>query len=346
MPTALDQYAALVAAYLFPKTEDAGFDAGPDAPEEEGDQEEEYPLARFERLVRASFDEHYGEFITHHLLDIAAVIAPTARLIDGGLHDVLFEVDLRNATAVAGRFARFDPPFSDDVAPADAEAPENDGTAIMTPSMLSLVWTLAALGLIESDENFAAPTAEVRKFANRWLKPLSGTPQGKPLALDVICAFYAWRFNIPLWLPAMRRVADFPYRDLMQFLCDAPNRELGFYAAFAQLAYPAHGNLREARRFRYVAEGRETPMFMDVIAFDECRYVYDWLSAVHKMPDDWYDVSAQLTFRFALDGIVKERQGLASDFLLGCHAIGIGDARPDLELADRTDLSPDFAYGS
>ncbi len=85
-------------------------------------------------------------------------------------------------------------------------------------------------------------------------------------------------------------------------------------------------------------------MFMDVIAFDECSYVYDWLSAVHKMPDDWDDVSAQLTFRFALDGIVKERQGLASNFLLGCHAIGIGDARPDVELADRTDLSPDFAH--
>lgn len=85
-------------------------------------------------------------------------------------------------------------------------------------------------------------------------------------------------------------------------------------------------------------------MFMDVIAFDECSYVYDWLSAVHKMPDDWYDVSAQFAFRFALDGIVKERQGLASDFLLVCHAIGIGDARPDLELADRTDVSPDFAH--
>jgi hypothetical protein len=45
-----------------------------------------------------------------------------------------------------------------------------------------------------------------------------------------------------------------------------------------------------------------------------------------------------------VSGIVKELQGIASDFLFGCHAIGIGDARPEVELADRTDLSPSAAH--
>ncbi|UAK24041.1 hypothetical protein [Sphingomonas nostoxanthinifaciens] len=56
--------------------------------------------------------------------------------------------------------------------------------------------------------------------------------------------------------------------------------------------------------------------------------------------NDWLDRSAQLTFRFALDAIVKERRWFGDDFLYGCHAIGEGDLFPTSELARRVDLSP------
>ncbi|MGY4298833.1 hypothetical protein ACVWXN_006928 [Bradyrhizobium sp. i1.4.4] len=93
---------------------------------------------------------------------------------------------------------------------------------------------------------------------------------------------------------------------------------------WSPLAYPTHCNVGEAKRFRYVAEGKATTMFLDVLPFDECRYVYDWFSALHLVPDDWNDLSAQLTFRFALDGIAKENRWYGDDFLFGCHAIGAG----------------------
>lgn len=81
-------------------------------------------------------------------------------------------------------------------------------------------------------------------------------------------------------------------------------------------------------------------MFLDVIPFDECRYVYDWLSATHLVTEDCFDLSAQLTFRFALDAIVKERRRFGDDFLYGCHVVGESDTFTTDQLSQRIDLSP------
>jgi hypothetical protein len=69
-----------------------------------------------------------------------------------------------------------------------------------------------------------------------------------------------------------------------------------------------------------------------------CRYVYDWLSALHLVPNDWNDISAQLTFRFALDAIAKEGRWYGDDFLFGCHAIGECKEFPMSELGPRVEI--------
>ena len=329
--------------------------------------------------VEADFEAHYGSFITRQIMDIAEIVAPTVRLIGSKLHNVLFDGDWKVAAARGRRFAKFNPAsFPDDedevaedesgTAPpededydaelSDEDDPEAasqgdddedgalddgipmDGEAVSDPNFYSLVWTLAALGFYEIDVNFDAPPASVKAFAKGWKNQLCGSPAGTVAIEDVVAAFYTWRHDEAFWSDAMKSIASFPYREEMPFLCDVPSKELGFYPAFAQLAYPAHPNIRETRRWRYVAEGKTTPMFLDVIAFDECRYVYDWLSAMHLVANDWLDRSAQLTFRFALDAIVKERRWFGDDFLYGCHAIGEGDLFPTSELASRVDLSP------
>lgn len=369
-PKTLDDYASLVASYLFPK----GF------VEADGSMIEGPPVYGFElrntsnsdecflSKVKTEFDEHYGSFITRQIMDIAEIVAPTVRLTSSKLHKVLFEEDLEKAAARGRRFAKFKPPLSgadeegavDQVLGAKSEPAEvighalgaeidledlgtdieTDGDAIVDPSFFSLVWTLAALGFYEIDENFDVPSASVKKFAGAWKNQLYGSPAGGGAVEDLIAAFYAWRHDKSLWSSAMKAIGSFPYRKEMPFLCDVPSEELGFYPAFAQLAYPSHPNIREARRWRYVAEGKTTPMFLDVIAFDECRYVYDWLSAMHLVTNDWLDRSAQLTFRFALDAIVKERRWFGDDFLYGCHAVGEDDMFPTSELSQRTDLPP------
>ena len=87
-------------------------------------------------------------------------------------------------------------------------------------------------------------------------------------------------------------------------------------------------------------------MFMDVMVFDECRYVYDWMSGVHMLTDDWRDLSQQLTFRFALDAIAKDNRWYGDDFLFGCHVVGIDNDFDASELSPRYKLaSPDISKG-
>lgn len=97
--------------------------------------------------------------------------------------------------------------------------------------------------------------------------------------------------------------------------------------------------MREVRRYRYTAKTME--MFLDVLPFDECRYVYDWQSVFSLMPGDWANRSDQLIFRFAIDAIAKSARWYQSDFLHGCHSIGIDhDGFPAAELNRRRNLSP------
>jgi hypothetical protein len=351
-PRTLTDYASLVASYLFPKgfvEADGSMVEGPPA----WGYELHNPAHKAECFlskVEAEFEAHYGAFITRHIMDIAEIIAPTVRLTSSKLHKVLFDEDWKKAATRGHRFAKFNPAaFADqddegksgDQGGGDAVTDiELDGDAITDPSFFSLVWTLAALGFYEIDENFEKPPASVKAFAKAWKNQLCGSPAGAIAMEELIAAFYAWRRDKSFWSPAMKAIGSFPYREAMPFLCDVPSDELGFYPAFAQLAYPAHANIRQTRRWRYVAEGKTTPMFLDVIAFDECRYVYDWLSAMHLVTGDWLDRSAQLTFRFALDAIVKERRWFGDDFLYGCHAVGEDDMFPTSELSQRADLSP------
>lgn len=327
--------------------------------------------------VKANFEHYYGQFITRSLMDMATIVAPMSRLMSGDLWKVAFDADLKGSIQRGKRFVVFKPDVAEN---ADAETEtcpetsatvpnvlgdadggsldqtdleslstqdwETDGDAICDPEFFSMIWTLAACGRYAEATEFAAVPKGAESLIRTWRGGLVGkvnqnelAAEGKKLE-DLIALLYAWRHDQTLWTPAMQRIGDFPYRESMPMLCDVPTKEIGFYPVFAQLAYPAHPNVRECKRFRYIAEGKVTSMFTDVIAFDECRYVHDWISALHLTPEDWEDQSAQLTFRLALDGIAREKRWMGDDFLYGCHVVGESKEFPMSDLEPRLDLSP------
>lgn len=349
-----------------PKSESADEADGSD----ESDWEQGMPS--FPEKVRNEFSSQYGSFITRQIMDIAEIVAPTVRLVDSGLYKILFDKDLSKAVLRGERYAKFNEEAfkednegsfdnSDEISPDlhDDDAlkifnqdefttEENeiisvvnmDGDAITDQSLFSLIWTFSWFGFYPIDENFRQPSSSVKEFAKAWKNQLRGSSNVTMPVEDLIACFYAWRHDTSLWTPAMDAIAQFPYQQGMPFLCDVPTDEIGFYPAFAQFAYPMHPNIGETKRFSYIAEGKSTRMHLDVIPFDECRYVYDWLSAPHLVEGDWFDRSAQLTFRFALDAIVKNRRWFGDDFLYGCHVVGESEAFPTNSLSKRDDLSP------
>lgn len=96
-----------------------------------------------------------------------------------------------------------------------------------------------------------------------------------------------------------------------QFL-DRPHSNILFDVLINQLAYPFHSNTKQNLRYRYIA--KSTQMFTDISVYDECRYIYDWLPALHQIKEAFSDISYQYVFRFALDGLVKTRQNYNNEF--------------------------------
>lgn len=91
---------------------------------------------------------------------------------------------------------------------------------------------------------------------------------------------------------------------IYQFL-DRVHKNMFWDITVNQLTYPMHYNNRLNYRYKYVA--RQNTMMMDVTCFDQCRYIYEWLPAIHQLKSAFMNKSWQYVFRFALDGLVKSR---------------------------------------
>lgn len=78
-----------------------------------------------------------------------------------------------------------------------------------------------------------------------------------------------------------------------------------------QMSHTMHYNSREIKRYCYKA--KSTKMFTDIIVLDSCRYIYDWLPSISHYINIIRDKSWQYILRFAIDGIVKQRQCCSND---------------------------------
>lgn len=99
--------------------------------------------------------------------------------------------------------------------------------------------------------------------------------------------------------------------NLFQFL-DKTDSSILFDIVTNQLAYPFHTNTKAVKRYRYRA--KKTNMYTDISIFDECRYIYDWLPALHQIQSSFENPSWQYIFRFALDGLIKNRYNYNNEF--------------------------------
>lgn len=96
-----------------------------------------------------------------------------------------------------------------------------------------------------------------------------------------------------------------------QFL-DKPHSNLIFDAIINQLIYPLHFNPEKNIRYQYRAKTRD--MYTDVSVYDECRYIYEWLPAIHQVKSAFDNISWQYVFRFCLDGLIRTRIDFNNEF--------------------------------
>lgn len=336
----LENYSHLIAAYLYSKStldrskgsqiyssesaEAYGFYLSKEIMPPEPGEKNKY----FFDEVRANFDFYYGSFITRHIMDVASILAPTERLSGGKLWNSLFKKQVE----VIKKSKEW-------LMPASEENYGNSSDYIFEGGNFSLVKVLSYL--LTEDHDVKYPES-VKKFIQGWIRQLdSNEDQNK--SIGNILSFYGCKESTEYWADSMLDMKNFNYRGKMPQLCDVATEELAFYPLFAQYSYPAHCNVKQARRFTYIAEGKKNRMFLDILPFDECRYVYDWLSSAHLAAGDLERISTQLTFRFALDAIAKSIHNYSDDFLYGAHAVGLCKKFDSGQLKARKNLTKSTA---
>lgn len=298
----------LVGSYLYPKDFLEGLTA-PFASFSEG------PLVHgfepdsgrsFADLIRSDFHYFYGQYITRQLFDLASLIVPWMRLA--------------NSTAWAGLFTSNPKSIKKEISPWQSFSADDDGgDIIVEPGCHPLSWTFCAMrggGYAGIDNNFPTPSQEIESRVDDWFHQLSGSPARSVTAREAAEWADLLRERTDLYSDRFAQaVSEFGYRQAMFQFCDVPTAELAFDLLIRQLAFPMHYTVDAVRRWTYTA--KQTQMFTDVIVLDACRYVYDWMPTVDLLRYGFTDECQQLAYRFALDGLVKNRRWYNSEYFYG-----------------------------
>lgn len=233
--------------------------------------------------VEANLENAYGEFVTAMVCNAASISVPSLRFCNS---NYLQTISLTNPTSNRNYS------FQD----------------INTIQDNTLCKFFSANAFLKQQGASFSGIERVNKLSTE----LSGNAQHFDL-LSSLRKIYEIRVNTADLRPELQEAIDFLDKNngLYQFL-DKPNRVMFLDSVINQLSYPMHYVSDKSTRLTYVA--KEKRMFTDLLLFDECRYIYDWLPAIHQIPKSFSNPSWQYTFRFGLDGLIKQRINYNNEF--------------------------------
>lgn len=105
--------------------------------------------------------------------------------------------------------------------------------------------------------------------------------------------------------------------------CDEPHPHLLADLLLGLYGFPHHCNVAKQRRWRYVATGKVTPMYLDVFVLDQARYFYDSVPTLPllvnrlRFPDQWI-------LRVCMDGIFRHTAGVCREWFFASTLAEIG----------------------
>lgn len=310
-PSQFDRYAHLVAHYLWPKGFLEGATTAGEPAAIEGPVFQGWQPKNFLDRVKADFGEYYGQYITRQIFDLATVIVPSLRMVNSYWGEFSRE-DPKVVGELAARLTTMSESEEDEIEP--------NGDALVESAEFPLVWSHAALQA-EAATGAAPAPANFEEFRKNWLGELAGLNPPKIGAMDAVRMLHVLRLRHDLRANRFQTALDgFDYRRRMFQFCDVPTETLSFDVVTRQLAYPVHYSVSSSRRLRYTAKA--TPMYLDVHLFDECRYLYEWLPTMDLLAEGYSDIEQQLAFRFALDGLNKNRRWYNDEYFEGSAIVG------------------------
>jgi len=282
-----DEYCNLIASYLYHK-KDFFRDIKHD--EKSLDIIIEY-IEKCTCIVKDQFEFYYGEFITRVIMDISSTIIPTQRFVNSFFINNLFvknEIE-EIVNSIEYSFEGY--------------------KRIKNNPVYSFIYLSKLLNGSDDmkDRRIQKFITELRSTAD------CGYDMYDSFAVrEVLGEMSHSNDNI------FKLKKTFQNANIHQFL-DKPNPKLILDIIVNQIAFPYHYNTEKVERYKYKA--KKTKMYIDVFFLDECRYLYEWLPTLDFLSNLLRDEEWQYSYRFVLDGLIKQRINYNTDYFYGGSVI-------------------------
>ena len=74
-------------------------------------------------------------------------------------------------------------------------------------------------------------------------------------------------------------------------------------------------------------KAKETQMYTDLLIFDECRYIFDWMPTIDMLEKNLDNINIELSYRLILDAVAKHLHKYNNDIFYGTHAVSLDNNR-------------------
>ena len=237
--------------------------------------------------INSSLDERYGDFVTQMICDAASISIPTLRFVNSQYLKTL----------------------------TDEQPLKFDINKMKESYITNIKYNTLTRFFIENSfisQMFPQQYDGISKV-DKLSDELSGKNSYHFKLFDSFAFLYSLKLGKLKLTESLNSALKFysESNGMYQFL-DKPNENLFFDTVINQLSYPMHYVANQSKRYTYIAKKQR--MFTDLILFDECRYIYDWIPAVNQLKQSFSNLSWQYTFRFGLDGLIKQRINYNNEF--------------------------------
>jgi hypothetical protein len=247
----------------------------------------------FLKIAKRNERTFYSQLITRVLFDLPSVLIPYQRLASNESLSKLFFENFNKGS--------FEEDYAEDL--------------LCFPNENSLVWGLS---------NFIIEKKSFIPLFDKFKKQLSVSGNEKKLLdqIELVRYFITERYQDGLHSNKLDKIRkNWKITDKYVF-CDVFLFHQLKDILVGQLTGPYFYNVDYTKRWTYKA--KETEMFMDLITYDECRYIFDWMPTLDMFEEGVEDWNRQLSLRFAMDSVTKQRRWYNEEFFAGTAVVDQG----------------------
>lgn len=304
------KFAKIIAAHLYPKDYLESKNK-PDDNFTEGALNDGYTPKTFLEEVENNYVFYYSQFITSLIMEFSTNIVPLTNFANSDYMKIFFpEHNKINEKDINSLYH-----FNDDF---------GDGEIIVNPNENPYLWTLATLKKRRNKKDINYPdwiynNDELERFINTIFDQVCNVLTDKNFnKYEKLCFLKTVKPKDKL-SQTLNHLYKKQWTKEYEIFTDVFNFDLLIDLLLGQLSVPYLINISRTKRWSYKA--KDTRMFMDMFVLDECRYVYDWMPTVDMIDHSLKNLDRELTFRFSLDAISKNRRWYHNNLFYGAAVV-------------------------